>query len=620
MNSSFRAGLALLLVAIGAQAQTTVFTYQGRLQSNSVPLTGTFDLRFTLHDLIAGGSQFGPALTNAPLSVENGLFTTVLNFGAVFDGSPRWLQIGVRTNGDTNQYTFLTPRQQITSTPYAIKSLTSASATALTGPLFVTNITGTIATSNLPPNIAYLNSNANFSTPVSAPVFLGPLPATNLTGTVPDSRLSSNVAFLNKDAIFTGVVRGSNFFGNGVGLTNVPGFKYPVIPTAVNVQGFRNFGYLATNDNAAVVVTLPDSPNLDVGDTIRVAASGAGGWIIAQNAGQTILVGNMRATVGQSWIATGAMLSWKGLASASDGKKLVATANPGGIYTSTNYGATWQARAGSPAAACVASSGNGTKLVAAVNGGGIYTSTDSGGGWTPHLPNLSWTAVASSLDGTRLLASATGVGGGLYVSPDSGGSWPSVFSGSFTAVASSADGTKLVAGAQGGFIYTSTNSGTSWGPHGPSGTWAGLASSADGSRLVAVMNGGFIYVSADYGTNWMQAGTSQNWMGTASSADGSELIAVNSAGGVQISTDSGLTWLARTLPVSPAWTAATMSSDASTLAVAGTSSLIYGSSQAATTTGTAGALIGNRLAAVELEYVGGGVFIPVSFVGGITTK
>jgi hypothetical protein len=135
-----------------------------------------------------------------------------------------------------------------------------------------------------------------------------------------------------------------------------------------------------------------------------------------------------------------------------------------------------------------------------------------------------------------------------------------------------------------------------------------------------VINGGFIYVSADYGTNWVQAGTSQNWTATAASADGSEMIAVNSAGGVQITMDSGLTWLARVLPVSPAWTCATMSSDASTLAVAGTSTLIYGSSQAATTTGAAGALIGTRGSAIELEYVGGGVFIPVSFVGGITTK
>jgi hypothetical protein len=53
--------------------------------------------------------------------VTNGLFNVALDFGpAAFDGSARWLDIGVRTNGSGADYAALTPRQPITPTPYAI--------------------------------------------------------------------------------------------------------------------------------------------------------------------------------------------------------------------------------------------------------------------------------------------------------------------------------------------------------------------------------------------------------------------------------------------------------------------------------------------------------------------
>jgi hypothetical protein len=50
------------------------------------------------------------------------LFTVTLNFGAVWDGSPRFLQIAVRPTPQSGNppYTTLTPRVAITPTPYAI--------------------------------------------------------------------------------------------------------------------------------------------------------------------------------------------------------------------------------------------------------------------------------------------------------------------------------------------------------------------------------------------------------------------------------------------------------------------------------------------------------------------
>ena len=63
-------------------------------------------------------------------------------------------------------------------------------------------------------------------------------------------------------------------------------------------------------------------------------------------------------------------------------------------------------------------------------------------------------------------------------------------------VAASADGTRLVAGGalNGGFIYSSTNSGVTWISNDlPKLSWPFVASSADGDKLFAVANGGGIW-------------------------------------------------------------------------------------------------------------------------------
>jgi hypothetical protein len=59
----------------------------------------------------------------ADLGITNGLFTVALDFGSEpFDGSARWVQIAVRPGSSTGAYTNVVPRQQITSSPYAISA------------------------------------------------------------------------------------------------------------------------------------------------------------------------------------------------------------------------------------------------------------------------------------------------------------------------------------------------------------------------------------------------------------------------------------------------------------------------------------------------------------------
>ena len=107
-------------------AQGTAFTYQGQLQNNGSPASGSYDLTFSLFAINAGGVAVAGPVTNSAIAVTNGLFTAAIDFGAgVFTGGSNWLQIAVSTNG-ANTFSTLLPRQQLTPVPYAISANTAA--------------------------------------------------------------------------------------------------------------------------------------------------------------------------------------------------------------------------------------------------------------------------------------------------------------------------------------------------------------------------------------------------------------------------------------------------------------------------------------------------------------
>lgn len=119
---------AILFLANAAFAQTSAFTFQGKLNENSNPANGTYQFQFKLYD--ANGVQVGSTLSDIPATVTNGIFAVSLDFGAnSFDGSARTIEIAVRQNGTGQDYTVLNPRQSVTSTPYAIRSLNANQAT-----------------------------------------------------------------------------------------------------------------------------------------------------------------------------------------------------------------------------------------------------------------------------------------------------------------------------------------------------------------------------------------------------------------------------------------------------------------------------------------------------------
>jgi hypothetical protein len=133
IKSCFTALLAIVAVAAGplsALAQGTAFTYQGQLQQGGGFANGSYDLVFNLYTNSSGGTPFYTPVTNLATSVTGGLFTVTLNYYYIFENpaTTYWLDISVRTNGG-GAFTELTPRQQITPTPYAIYANDAYAAT-----------------------------------------------------------------------------------------------------------------------------------------------------------------------------------------------------------------------------------------------------------------------------------------------------------------------------------------------------------------------------------------------------------------------------------------------------------------------------------------------------------
>ncbi|HLX72388.1 MAG TPA: tail fiber domain-containing protein [Verrucomicrobiae bacterium] len=130
-------------------AQGTAFTYQGQLQDNGALASGNFNLKFTLFNTNVTGTAVAGPVTNNSVAVSNGLFTATIDFGdAVWNGETNWLEIAVETNGG-GSFTKLSPRQQVTPTPYAI---TAENLDGTVGSSGLSGTYGSMVTMNNPAN------------------------------------------------------------------------------------------------------------------------------------------------------------------------------------------------------------------------------------------------------------------------------------------------------------------------------------------------------------------------------------------------------------------------------------------------------------------------------------
>jgi len=669
MKSSLKllVGVVLIILTPELKGQGTAFTYQGRLNDGASPATGVYDVKFAIYDAAMSGAAVSSALTNTAIGVTNGLFTTTLDFGNVFNGVNRWLEIAVRTNG-VAPFVTLSPRQLLTPAPYAVYAANAGTAITAT----TANNVGSLNSAN----IAQLNVLGNSSQATGSPVVTsGFITGANVTYggsgyvtppfvTVSDSTGSNAVitANISGGAVvsfnvlnaghgyssgatlivglppstasqtfsginnFSGVNTMTNpnntfvgsFYGNGAGLTNVPASgvaAWQIVP-GTTLQAQPNAGYLLTN-NSQVTVALPVAPNL--GDVVRVSGGGAGGWKLTPNAGQTIF---MEDVLGVGWKQRSPESGVSAIASSADGTKLVAGGYEVQIYASSDSGATWTVQTNSPTKTwdAIASSADGTKLVAVGRtspspSSTLYASTDSGTMWTARATVTNAQFICSSADGVKLAAIFDGR---IHTSPNSGVTWVSQNRTNCYLLASSADGTKLVTAVfseTSTTLYTSTDSGMSWEPRAttPAGYWYSVCSSADGTKLAAVGDGQ-VYTSSDSGVSWVAQINILNAAAIASSADGAKLIIGCDGGPIHISNDSGFTWTPQI--ASPVADFVISSTDGRRLiAKRGASYLYTYLSQA--TSSVSGYLLGGPKTAAELQYIGGGQFMLIDRVGSL---
>lgn len=223
--------LALLAGVHHTAAQgTTAFTYQGQLKDNGTNANGAYGMVFKLYDALTGGNLVGsPSAIANSVTLANGLFTVNLDFGSVFDGSARWLEITVTNSGNTQT---LAPRVQLMPSPYAeyaavaatvINGAITANKIALNGvansnivSVSSSKISGAVASAASFTNGIWSIGAGDFQSPNSGPIFSNTL-IFSAQG-VPQAVLSSSLPglYVNGDLNGgTGHLNAVQFNGNG---------------------------------------------------------------------------------------------------------------------------------------------------------------------------------------------------------------------------------------------------------------------------------------------------------------------------------------------------------------------------------------------------------------------
>ena len=283
-RSGFLFLIILFVLYFPVLAQTSAFTYQGKLTDLGQPANGPFDFTFRLFDAQAGGYQVGGDILVDDLQATAGIFTVVLDFGATafISSSERYLEISVRRGTSAGAYTPLAPLQRITSSPSSIRSVSAGAADSMSAACVlciadghiasvdVGKITGVLSASQggtgigpaLPPANTYLRSNG-FGWTVSG------LSASDIAGVVSITNGgtgSSTKNFLDLtttqsadgNKTFTGSVTvsgaGGVFNGNGSGLTNLNG---------------ANISNNTINASALASDTFPNNRNLSQLGSLR---------------------------------------------------------------------------------------------------------------------------------------------------------------------------------------------------------------------------------------------------------------------------------------------------------------------------------------------------------------
>lgn len=260
--------------------------------------------------------------------------------------------------------------------------------------------------------------------------------------------------------------------------------------------------------------------------------------------------------------------NWSSICSNSDGTNLAACINPGGIYTSTDNGSSWNLTDASNNLAwtSICSDSTGQYLAACAYNNGIYTSQNYGINWSLQYSYVvTWNSICS--DSTGQYLAITVQSGNIFTSQNYGLSWTYMYT--FYGpnincyICSDSTGQYLcVSTGETMGIFTSQNYGAAWGQQSVLNVeYLKICSSSSGKYLAAccyLTNTGIICTSQNYGASWNQTlapilQPTVYYSSICSSSSGQYLFACISNGGVCYSTDYGSNWYISAAP-QESWT------------------------------------------------------------------
>jgi hypothetical protein len=291
--------------------QSTQFTYQGNLQESGIAANGVYDLEFALYDSPSGGNLLGAPISRPGVNVSTGIFAALLDFGDQFPGSARYLEIRIKSPA-AQSFNVLSPRQAISSSPYAVKSLNAQSATnagSLGGVpaaqyVLTTDSRMTDARNPLPGSTNYIRNGINQQ--VGAYF--------NISGTGAANFFDATQYFIggqrvlsatNPDNIFIGFSAGAantggfnSFAGSGAGAKNTSAGSnsfFGALAGYNNVAGGENSFFGA---NAGITNTT-GSLNSFFGSAAGYGTSGSSNSFFGQTAGAGSTTGSFNSAFGR---------------------------------------------------------------------------------------------------------------------------------------------------------------------------------------------------------------------------------------------------------------------------------------------------------------------------------
>ncbi len=356
------------LAAHAAFAQTTAFNFQGKLNDGANPANGNVEMQFKLFDSLAGGTQTSATLARPNVAVINGIFSTPLDFGAAaFDGSNRFVEIGVRPAGSSAAFTILNPRQPIFAAPYAIQTKNAAQLGGIDASQYVT--TATVGGSFIK-NATTQQASANFN--ISGSGFFGG--NVGIGTTAPTTRLQVQT--------------------NGYGMTQTNGAVTVgtfVSPTGGWYGTATNHPLFFFTNDSQPQMTLSTAGNFGIGTTDPTARL----YVISPVSGTTAIYGESASGRGVWGKSTGSRGVY-GESSSLEGVYGISNSGAGIAGRSTsNSGVYGESNAASLTAGGVYGRGTGSGSIGVIgesnvnNAVGVYGSSTSSTGFGMYAKNTS---------------------------------------------------------------------------------------------------------------------------------------------------------------------------------------------------------------------------------------